>query len=55
MKDGMTVASGATLDIEANRNDTGDYWCYAENTFETIGKAKSYLDVHCKSNSFLLV
>lgn len=49
MKDDVTVASGDTLTFEANRNQSGEYWCSAQNTFNTTAKASSYLDVHCKS------
>ena len=48
MKDGMTVGQGNTLSFEANRNQSGHYWCFAQNTFNTTANASSYLDVHCK-------
>ena len=48
MKDGMTVGQGDTLSFEANRTQSGYYWCSAQSTFNTTANASSYLDVHCK-------
>ena len=48
MKDGVPVGQGNTLSFEANRNQSGYYWCSAQNTFNTTANASSYLDVHCK-------
>ena len=42
------MASGDTLDIEANRNHSGKYWCSAENGLNSIVNASATLDVQCK-------
>ncbi|XP_020621934.1 hemicentin-1-like isoform X3 [Orbicella faveolata] len=48
MKDGMTVGQGDTLSFEANRTQSGYYWCSAQNTFNTTANASGYLEVHFK-------
>lgn len=48
-KDGMVVASGDTLTFTANRNQSGQYWCSAENIFNETARASGNLEVHCKS------
>ena len=48
IKDGKTVGSGETLRFTANRNQSGKYWCLAENGFNSTANASAYLDVHCK-------
>ena len=48
-KDGMFVASGDTLTFTANRNQSGQYWCSAENIFNETARASGNLEVHCKS------
>ena len=47
-KDGETVAHGEMLRFESNRNDSGDYWCLAENGLKTVINTSAYLDVLCK-------
>lgn len=47
-KDGMTVGSGEILRFPVSRNQSGKYWCSAENGFKATVNASAYLDVHCK-------
>ena len=47
-KDGKTVATGDTLRFEANRNQSGEYWCSADNGLDTTVNASAKLDVQCK-------
>lgn len=47
-KDGKTVAHGETLRFESNRNNSGHYWCMAENGLKTVMNTSAYLDVLCK-------
>ncbi|RMX60520.1 hypothetical protein pdam_00001439 [Pocillopora damicornis] len=47
-KDGMVVASGDTLTFTANRNQSGQYWCSAENIFNETVRASGNLEVHFK-------
>jgi len=42
------VGQGDTLSFEANRTQSGYYWCSAQNTFNTTANASGYLEVHCK-------
>ena len=49
IKDGETVASGNTLSfINTNRNQSGKYWCLAENGLNLTANASADLDVQCK-------
>ena len=48
MKDGKTVAEGKTLSFETNRNQSGKYWCLAENGLNSTVNASATLDVQCK-------
>lgn len=48
-KDGMVVASGDTLTFTANRSQSGQYWCSAENIFNETARASGNLEVHCKT------
>ena len=48
VKDGMTVSQEETLKFETNRNDSGKYWCLAENGLNSTVNAGANLDVQCK-------
>ena len=47
-KDGKTLTEGETLSFEANRNQSGEYWCSAENGLSVTVNASAHLDVQCK-------
>lgn len=47
-KDGKTVATGQTLSLEANRNQSGEYWCSASNGIDANVTSSVSLDVQCK-------
>ena len=51
-KDGKTVDTGDTLTFIANRNDSGQYWCLAENGLDRNISANALLDVQCKIKNF---
>lgn len=51
IKDGETVDKGDTLSFEAFRNQSGEYWCLAENGLNETVNASAYLDVQCKYTS----
>jgi len=48
IKDGITVLEGDPLSLEAFRNQSGEYWCLAENGLNKTVNASAYLDVQCK-------
>ena len=48
IRDGKTVAQEATLSFKTNRNDSGKYWCLAENELFLTVNASANLDVQCK-------
>lgn len=48
IKEGKTVDIGDTLSFTVNRNQSGKYWCSADNGFKTVANASAYLDVLCK-------
>ena len=48
LKDGTTVATGDTLSLTANRNQSGKYWCSAENALNKVDNASIDLNVLCK-------
>ena len=49
VKDGEAVASGDTLSIiNTKRNQSGKYWCLAENGLNMTANASADLDVQCK-------
>ena len=48
IKDGKSVATGERLSFEANRNNSGKYWCSANNGLGVAVNASANLDVHCK-------
>ena len=47
-KDGEILTEGETLSFEANRNQSGEYWCSAENGLSVAVNASAHLDVQCK-------
>lgn len=47
-KDGKTVGTGDTLSFTVNRNQSGRYWCSAENGLDVKLNASALLDVQCK-------
>ena len=42
------MATGDELSFEANRNDSGKYWCSADNSLSAAVNASGNLDVQCK-------
>ena len=48
LKDGKTVATGEAVTLTANRNDSGQYLCSAENGLGVNINASFDLDVQCK-------
>ena len=48
IKDGKIVATGKMLTFEAARNQSGNYWCSAENGLNSTVNASANLDVQCK-------
>ena len=52
LKDGKTVASGDSFKFTASRNQSGKYWCSAENGLDVYINTSVYLDVQCKWNIF---
>ena len=49
IKDGEPVASGDTLSIiNTKRNQSGKYWCLADNGLNLTANASADLDVQCK-------
>ena len=47
LKSGKTVATGNTLSFRTSRNQSGEYWCSAENELKTVNTNVN-LDVQCK-------
>ena len=54
MKDGKTVSQEQPLNIETHRNDSGKYWCLAENGLNSTVNASAMLDVQCKRWLFVV-
>ena len=54
VKDGEAVAEGETLSFETKRNQSGKYWCLAENGFNSTANASAILDVQCKLVEYVL-
>lgn len=48
LKGGETVAKGETLSFEANRNQSGNYWCSVENGLGVTVNTSAHLNVQCK-------
>ena len=48
IKDGMTVGTGNILTLETKRNNSGKYWCTAENGLDMQINASANLNVQCK-------
>ena len=55
IKSGKTVAEGDTLSFEAFRNQSGEYWCLAENGLNETVNTSAYLDVQCKYGSNVVI
>lgn len=49
------MATGDTLSFEAFRNQSGKYWCSAENGLNVTVNASAYLDVQCKYGTRITV
>ena len=45
---GQTVITKETLSFETKRNDSGKYWCLADNGLNSTVNASVYLDVQCE-------
>ena len=54
IKDGKTVSSGDTFKFVANRNDSGQYWCTAENGLNVVINVSASLDVQCKLKKYFI-
>lgn len=52
IKDGKILAKGETLSFTTNRNQSGVYWCAADNGLNSTVNASALLDVQCKYNDF---
>ena len=48
IKDGKTVGEEDTLSFVTKRNDSGRYWCLADNGLNATVKAIAYLNVQCE-------
>ena len=53
-KDGKTVGKETTLTLKASRNETGEYWCWADNGLGKAIKTGSHLDVQCEYNNIIM-
>ena len=47
-KDELTVGTGDTLSFPVFRNQSGYYWCSADNGLNVTVNASAYLNVHCE-------
>ena len=47
-KDELTVGTGDTLSFPVFRNQSGYYWCSADNGLNVTVNARAYLNVHCE-------
>ena len=48
MKDQKVVGNGQELTFGAIRDDSGQYWCIAENGLNATVTAAAYLNVQCE-------
>jgi len=48
IKDDKILATGDTLRLNTSRNNSGEYWCSAENGLNVTVKASASLNVLCK-------
>lgn len=48
LKDGKSVGAGETLKVVAHKNNSGNYWCSADNGLGLAINASAYLNVQCK-------
>ena len=51
-KDGKTVGEGDTLSFVTERNQSGEYWCSADNGLTSTLNASVNLDVQCEYHFF---
>lgn len=51
IKDGKTVETGSALSFKTSRNQSGEYWCSANNGLKTVNTSVN-LDVQCKYELF---
>ena len=42
------MTTGAKLSFEAFRNNSGQYWCSADNGLNSTANASAYLNVQCE-------
>ena len=52
-KDGRIVGTGETLNFAAFRNQSGRYWCSADNGIDSTVNASVYLNVLCKCGNLV--
>ena len=50
-KDGKTITTGETLSFVTDRNQSGQYWCSADNGLNATVNASATLDVQCEYHS----
>ena len=55
VKGGKDVDAGDTLSFIADRNQSGKYWCLADNGLGLVIKASASLDVQCKLANNVIV
>ena len=48
MKDGQTVATGRSLTLGVKKEDSGIYWCIADNGLRVTANASAFLNVQCE-------
>ena len=53
IKDGRAMKNGDALSFTVNRNQSGQYWCSADNGFSTVANASAHLDVLCKYQGYV--
>ena len=47
-KDGEVIGQSDVLSLNAKRNNSGKYWCFAENEVGLTANSSAYLNVQCK-------
>ena len=47
-KDELTVGTGDSLSFPVFKNQSGYYWCSADNGLNVTVNASAYLNVHCE-------
>ena len=48
VKDGESIRMGGKLSFKAARNDSGLYWCLADNGLQPAANSSALLDVQCE-------